>query len=122
MYGIGESKLVDESRTGDWDPTSWAILDDSLAPPGVCPMPIDFCASRRLYVSASPRRPTVKCRRGGLPVATSLLQGRTAFKGGAAQDKVGVIGREGPLPTRTPASEGPWSREGGDPQGSPFCL
>lgn len=34
----------------------------------------------------------------GLPVATSLLQGQDCFQGGgAAQDKVGVIGRRDPF-------------------------
>lgn len=45
---------IGKNQTGDWDPTFWAILDDSLTPPVVHRLPIDFCASQGVYVSSQP--------------------------------------------------------------------
>ena len=47
---------IGKNQNGDWDPTSWAILDDSLTPPVVYPMPTDFCASQRLYICSQPQK------------------------------------------------------------------
>lgn len=58
----------------------------------------------------------------GLPVATSLLQGQDCFQGRSRPGQSGCHREEDPFLPRSPASEGPWSREGGDPQGSPLCL
>lgn len=113
-----------KNQSGAWDVTSWAILDDSLTPPVVHPMPYRLlCFPGAAVFPADPRGAQVADMGVvDLPVTTPLLQGqgcaprRNHLGQGGCHSQGGGI----PLPATLSCLGRPLEqREGGDPQRSP---